>query len=57
MTEKQKEIVNNTKAVFLEDSEHLRKQLQLLAEMSTKCPEFIGEYSEQMVKIFTVLYT
>ena len=51
-----KEIVDNTK--ILEDSELLRKQLQLLAEMSTKCPEqFIGEYSEQMVKIFTVLYT
>lgn len=52
-----KEIVDNTKTVY-EDSELLRKQLKLLAEMSTKCSEqFIGEYSEQMVKIFTVLYT
>lgn len=52
------EIVDKTKTVFLEDSELLRNQLKLLAEKSIHCSEqFISEYSEQMVKIFTVLHS
>ncbi|WP_313583963.1 hypothetical protein [Lacrimispora sp.] len=52
------EIVDKTKNIFLEDSELLRNQLKLLAEKSAHCPDqFISEYSEQMVKIFTVLHT